>query len=76
MADIITSPQDLESASDKRRRFTSIRISQTALFSTAMGFSVILTGVYPYMKQVRRLKNRYDLNLTMIFFEIVDTLLE
>ena len=54
MADIITSPQDLESASDKRRRFTSIRISQTALFSTAMGFSVILTGVYPYMKQVNK----------------------
>ena len=56
MADIITSPQDLESASDKKRRFRSIRISQTALFGTAMGFSVILTGVYPYMKQVRKLK--------------------
>ena len=55
MADIITSPQDLESASDKKRRFRSIRISQTALFGTAMGFSVILTGVYPYMKQVRKL---------------------
>ena len=54
MADIITSPQDLESASDKKRRFRSIRISQTALFGTAMGFSVILTGVYPYMKQVRK----------------------
>ena len=56
MADIITSPQDLESASDKKRRFRSIRISQTALFGTAMGFSVILTGVYPYMKQVKKLK--------------------
>ena len=56
MADIITSPQDLESASDKKRRFRSIRISQTALFGTAMGFSVILTGVYPYMKQVWKLK--------------------
>ena len=54
MADIITSPQDLESASDKKRRFRSIRISQTALFGTAMGFSVILTGVYPYMKQVNK----------------------
>ena len=48
----VQNPQDLESISDKSKRFRSIRISQLALFCSAIGFSAILTGVYPYMKQL------------------------
>ena len=59
-------PRDLESASDRSKRIRSIRISQTSLFTSAMGFSVILTGVYPYMKQVRT--NNFDLWIKYLSF--------
>ena len=45
-------PQEMESAAEKRLRYRSIRIGQFVLFIFATGFSIILTGVYPYMKEV------------------------
>ena len=45
-------PQEMESAIEKRLRYRSIRIGQFVLFIFATGFSIILTGVYPYMKEV------------------------
>ena len=45
-------PQEMESAAEKRQRYRSIRIGQFVLFIFATGFSIILTGVYPYMKEV------------------------
>ena len=46
-------PQDVETSEEKKIRYRSIRIAQLAMFIFATGFSVILTGVYPYMKEVR-----------------------
>ena len=45
-------PQDVETSEEKKIRYRSIRIAQLAMFIFATGFSVILTGVYPYMKEV------------------------
>ena len=48
-----THPEELESSEEKRIRYRSIRIGQVALLIFAIGFSIVLTGVYPYMTQVR-----------------------
>ena len=48
----IIHPQDLETAQEKKMRYRSIRIGQLTMFIFATGFSIILTGVYPYMQEV------------------------
>ena len=48
----IVHPQELERPEDKKVRLRSIRIGQLSMFIFATGFSIILTGVYPYMKEV------------------------
>ena len=48
----IIHPQDLETAQEKKLRYRSIRIGQLTMFIFATGFSIILTGVYPYMQEV------------------------
>ena len=45
-------PEELESPEEKKVRYRSIRIGQVALLIFAIGFSIVLTGVYPYMTQV------------------------
>lgn len=45
-------PQDAETSEEKKIRYRSIRIAQLAMFIFATGFSIILTGVYPYMKEL------------------------
>ena len=46
-------PLELESQTEKKVRYRSIRIGQVALLIFSIGFSIVLTGVYPYMTQVR-----------------------
>ena len=48
----IIHPQDAETEQEKKIRYRSIRIGHMAMFIFATGFSIILTGVYPYMKEV------------------------
>jgi hypothetical protein len=45
-------PQEVETPEEKRVRMWSIRIVQVAMLIFSIGFSIILTGVFPYMKQV------------------------
>ena len=50
-------PLELESQTEKKVRYRSIRIGQVALLIFSIGFSIVLTGVYPYMTQVRNPHN-------------------
>ena len=50
-------PIELESQTEKKVRYRSIRIGQVALLIFSIGFSIVLTGVYPYMTQVRNPHN-------------------
>ena len=43
-----------EEAGTRRMRMRSLWIAQLALCVFSLGFSIVLTGVYPYMKQVRQ----------------------
>ena len=53
-------PIELESQTEKKVRYRSIRIGQVALLIFSIGFSIVLTGVYPYMTQVRNPHNKPD----------------
>lgn len=50
--DTIVHPIKLETKFERDTRYRSIRVVQVAMFIFAIGFSIILTGVYPYMKQL------------------------
>lgn len=55
-------PQEAETAEAKKARYRSIRIAQLTMFIFATGFSIVLTGVYPYMKEVRHFALSQELN--------------
>jgi len=42
----------MENLAERRSRLRSIYIIHFAMFIFSLGFSIILTGVYPYLKQV------------------------
>ena len=41
-----------ESEYDKKTRIRSIRITQIMSFIFALGFSSVITGIYPYLQEV------------------------
>lgn len=42
----------LETETDYRERWTSIRVIYFTMFLMSLGFSIILTGVWPYLDKV------------------------
>ena len=40
-----------ESATMRKKRMRSIRIAHVGMFIFGLGFSIVITGVYPYMIQ-------------------------
>lgn len=46
------SSQERETNAQRRARILSIYIVHIGMFIFSLGFSIVLTGVYPYMKQV------------------------
>ena len=44
--------EDLETKEEKRLRFQSHKIVYFTAFIMSMGFSIVLTSVWPYLKQV------------------------
>lgn len=48
----IGEPQEVESKLDKKRRIRSIRIVNVVAFVFSVGFSIVFTGTFPYLKQV------------------------
>lgn len=44
--------RDLETEQDYRERWTSIRVIYFTMFLMSLGFSIILTGVWPYLDKV------------------------
>ncbi len=45
-----------ESKEDRRSRMRSLYIVHSGMFIFMLGYSIIITGVFPYMKQVRNCK--------------------
>ena len=45
----------------KASRIRSIRIAQIAAFVFALGFSVMIAGVFPYLREVSLLEFKHDL---------------
>lgn len=43
----------LETAAEYKERWTSIRIIYFTMFLMSLGFSIILTGIWPYLIKVR-----------------------
>lgn len=43
---------DLETEQQYRERWTSIRVIYFTMFLMSLGFSIILTGVWPYLDKV------------------------
>ena len=43
---------ELESEDDKRMRIKSLRIIYFTMFLMTLGFSIILTGIWPYLDKV------------------------
>ena len=43
-----------ELSSIRRSRLKSLWIAHVTLFIFSTGFSIVLTGIYPYMKQVNK----------------------
>ena len=67
-------PLELESQTEKKVRYRSIRIGQVALLIFSIGFSIVLTGVYPYMTQVRNPHKcwaKIQRNSLHLFYQIV-----
>jgi hypothetical protein len=44
---------DLETPQERRRRWMSIRIIYFTMFIMTLGFSIVLTGVWPFLDSVR-----------------------
>lgn len=42
----------LETEQDYRERWTSVRVIYFTMFLMSLGFSIILTGVWPYLDKV------------------------
>ena len=45
-------PNLIETPEEKSKRMRSIKIVHLAMFVFSLGFSIVITGVYPYMQQV------------------------
>jgi hypothetical protein len=45
-------PNGLETPQEKKERMISIRIIYFTMFLMSLGFSIILTGVWPYLDKV------------------------
>lgn len=46
----------LETADEKRARWRSVYIIYFTMFQMSLGFSIVLTGVWPYLDKVRDLR--------------------
>lgn len=44
--------QALETESEKKERFRSLRIIYFTMFLISLGFSIVLTGIWPYLDKV------------------------
>lgn len=44
--------QALETESEKKERFLSLRIIYFTMFLISLGFSIVLTGIWPYLDKV------------------------
>ena len=69
-------PLELESQTEKKVRYRSIRIGQVALLIFSIGFSIVLTGVYPYMTQVRhilhcRMRDKSSMILSLVYKNLI-----
>ena len=69
-------PLELESQTEKKVRYRSIRIGQVALLIFSIGFSIVLTGVYPYMTQVRhilhcRMRDKSSMFLSLVYKNLI-----
>lgn len=47
-------PDGLETPQEKKERMMSIRIIYFTMFLMSLGFSIILTGVWPYLDKVSK----------------------
>lgn len=53
----------LETESEYRERWISIRVIYFTMFLMSLGFSIIITGVWPYLDKVSKLIYIYIYNL-------------
>lgn len=51
----------LETDAEKRERYFSLRIIYFTMFLISLGFSIVLTGIWPYLDRVNRLSDRRSL---------------
>lgn len=66
--DVETSKQILETEDDKRKRLLSLKIIYFTMFLMTLGFSIILTGIWPYLDKViyELAVYRWAFNLSLI----------
>ena len=60
-------PQELEIPEEKKIRYRSIRIARVIMLIFAIGFSIVLTGIYPYMTEVRQFTTIKDYRVEGVF---------
>lgn len=49
---------DLETVFEKKERWRSIYVIYFTMFLMSLGFSIILTGVWPYLDKVNTIKEK------------------
>lgn len=57
----IVQKQILETDDEKKTRLLSLRIIYFTMFLMTLGFSIILTGIWPYLDKVRFMIDRLNL---------------
>jgi hypothetical protein len=63
---------DLETPQERRRRWWSIRIIYFTMFIMTLGFSIVLTGVWPFLDSVRPTRKLEPTStIKLIFFFLV-----
>ncbi|KAJ2951313.1 hypothetical protein O0L34_g5715 [Tuta absoluta] len=55
----------LESAQDKRERWRSVYIIYFTMFQMSLGFSIVLTGVWPYLDKLEPGTNKENLGIAV-----------
>lgn len=57
----IVQKQILETDDEKKTRLLSLRIIYFTMFLMTLGFSIILTGIWPYLDKVRFMNDHLNL---------------
>jgi ceroid-lipofuscinosis MFS transporter 7 len=57
---------NVEDPADRKSRMRSIYIIHFAMLIFSLGFSIILTGVYPYLKQVSNDETKFIIKFTLL----------